>query len=282
MISPNEYLKKPIVDNRPTYEFEFSDKKIRMVDLNSRLVLPAVCKSLYTGMKFAISMGFTHCHSMVGDVIFDMSDHSEINRIQEDVIKNSKYGYFEIVPDNHHFKGIESVYWFCDCRWFLDTFLCNFSYENILNSISSDFYFELFIYNKLIEKKSEVFLHFKKEEDPLISFSKSKKSGESVNLGYTKSVISLFYCIFSKTWAIFVNNGFDMNVCNFNIFIKSEKFSNSFEMSVPGFHWAYQYLNTDESDSFNMKILNESKKIIEISFDREMLQNLKSISSVDL
>ncbi len=279
MIGAEEYLKSPLIHSRSYYQFEMNGSKASLVNLSDRLVLPAVCKSLYTGMNFGISMGFTHCHFVVGDIIFEEEDLSEILKIEREVVENSKFGYFETVPDNHHFEGIESVYWFCDCKWFLKKFLDSFSYENIIRSVSSDHYLELFIYNKLMDKISDVIIYKKKSGDGLISFSQNKRSGLSVNGGYLNSLISLIYCRDSKTWAIFIDNR-GKEVSNLEIFIKTREYGDSFEMIVDPYHWSYRFLNVDEENYINLKVLSSSKKIIDISFDSEMLKNLKEMSSL--
>ena len=102
--------------------YDSVDFRFFSIPLNWKEVSYAVNEQLITNFKVAKSLGYTHCHFLVGDCIISDNELDVFNIIEKSCSLLNKKAYFDNISEKFD-NAYSGIYFYSDIDFFLDNFL---------------------------------------------------------------------------------------------------------------------------------------------------------------
>jgi hypothetical protein len=261
----------------PTNFFKSENKTLEFSYINflGRSYIVGILDSLYSSYNFAKSLGYTHAHFFVGDIILKPNQQDKLTDIEESY--KEWYGYFENRVNKVAYKGVECLYWYSEIDWFIKLFLSEINNDNFITSLKDCYYLESY-FAKIIYKNDNIYVkNFKSNSK--ISFLDTE---DDSNLSTTnvRNAFTLLWDNKSNKIDFFLLN-YSENIKLYELFVSDEHRNTQYfkYKMLPG----YFYLNStnrDFDENLNIKLIEDGKVLMDFSFDSHCIKRFKEIYEI--
>jgi hypothetical protein len=238
--------------------------------LNYYNVSFSVHTQLISNLKYLKSLGYTHFHYLVGDNIISDEDLGNFKLIEDFIIKTNNKSFFEDI--RKRLNGFSSLYWFSEIDFYLESSFTNGTKEEFIYRYSSPpknsnslVYENILLQDFGNKNKVVLAVNDNEKYNYLITFKNSK-------LDLVKSENRDYYSIIPDEQedksTIFISSH---NGGKYELIINEE--SNYFNLDKN--YWQTYVTNLKE---FNIKILHNDTKVINMNIDEKKLNKIKSYS----
>lgn len=139
--------------------YDSSNFRFFSIALNWKGVSYPVNEQLITNFKVLKSLGYTHCHFLVGDCIIADSELDVFNVIEKTCSLLNKKAYFDDISERFN-TAYSGIYFYSDIDFFLDNFLSASSKQEHIHRYSTQ--------EGLLCFEQMLFYHFKNKENYLL------------------------------------------------------------------------------------------------------------------
>lgn len=249
-----------------TTSYETENFKFYSRPLNSKDVSYCVSEQLINSFKTAKSMGYTHCHFIVGDCFITDEELYLFDFIEKACSLLNKRAYFDDISKKFGL-AYSGVYFYSEADFFISNFVSNKTKREYLKKYSNPgglFAFEQILYKNFIGKSEYILSGNNDSFDfgPVLPFNTSRMDMvQSYNSDTQYHVVPLdsVYCV--------IVNSKEPEITKFKIVIDEAEIENSVATD------SFLYLKTDKK-SFNLKIFKNGIVDFEHYMTEEKLKKI--------
>lgn len=255
------------------------DFRFFSIPLNWKGVSYAVNEQLITNFKMLRSLGYTHCHFLVGDCIISDEELTVFNLIEKSCNLLNKKAFFDDISEKFG-KAYSGIYFYSDINFFLENFLSTTSKQEHIRKYTvyeGLLCFEQMLYHDFENKKNYLLLGnnnleelghltvFQQSRIDIITSFNTKTNYHIVPLELISGVKNTSY--------VFVTSR-EVEPTNFKIYVDDEVQEGVVEYD------SFLYLKTDKKH-FHLKILKNGIVDFEEEITERRLNRIHSYSFFD-
>lgn len=249
--------------------------KFSYINFLGRSYILGILDSLFSSYNFAKSLGYTHAHFFVGDIILKPGQKDKLKDIEETY--KEWYGYFENRDNKVAYDGVECLYWYSNIDWFIKLFLSRIYEDDFIPSLKDCYYLESY-FAKIIYKNENIYVN-NFDGNSKISFLETE---EESNLS-TTNVSNTFTLLWDdKTNKIdFFSLNYSEKVKLYELFI-SDEYGNTqyFKYDLLPGYFMYDSTNRDFTERLDIKLIEDGKILIDFNFDNHCIKRFKEIYEI--
>lgn len=255
------------------------DFKFFSIPINWKGVQYAVHDQLITNFKTVKSLGYTHCHFIVGDCFITDNEIDNFKIIEKACLLLNKKAYFDDITEKFS-EAYSGIYFYSDIDFFLSNFKQQFSkkeYINYYNSNEGLLCFEQILKHHFKSKEKYLLLGnndsfelghlsiFKESKIDIITSFNNTTNYHIIPLELTPGIKDISY--------IFVTSK-EIEPTNFKIYVDNEVEEGIIEYD----NFLYFKINKNQ---FHLKILKNDKVDFDEMITEHRLQRIHSYSFFD-
>ena len=261
----------------PSNYFCSGDKSLEFnyVNFFGRSYILGILDSLNSSYNFAKSMGYTHAHFFVGDIILK-ENQTEKLKLVEETYKDWN-GYFENRENKVGYWGIECLYWFSNIDWFINLFLLKINEPDFIYSLKNCYYLESYLGNIIYSNDNIYVMNF--DSDEKISFL-DVEINDNLSTTNTTNTFTLLWNKEKNEIDFFILN--NMKTSNdYELIISDDEGDvKLFKYSIHDGYFVTDTTNRNYVKNLNVKVIENNKIILDLNFNDYCLKKFKELYEI--